>query len=120
MFHVPEFLGLIPGSDVDETTSWSTVLQKLMVAQLVKRVLAHHGHETLTAANDTCPGPDEFISVLQTTVGRDSSVGMQTRHGLDGPGIDYRWGSFFPTSVQTGPGAHPASCTVDTVSLSRE
>ena len=47
-----------------------------MVAQLCKRVLAYHGHETLTAANGTCPGPEEFSTYLQTTVGRNSLVGM--------------------------------------------
>jgi hypothetical protein len=28
--------------------------------------------------------------------GRDSSVGIATRYGLDGPGIEYRWGRDFP------------------------
>jgi hypothetical protein len=88
---------LIPGSDVDETTSWSTVLlENLMVAQLVQQVLAYHGHETLTAANGTCPGPDEFSSVLHTSVCQDDSVGTATRYGLEGPGTDYRWVRDFP------------------------
>ena len=50
-------------------------------------------------------------------VGRDSSVGIETRHGLDGPGIEFRWGSRFSAPVQTGPGAHPASYTTGTVSF---
>jgi hypothetical protein len=29
-------------------------------------------------------------------VGRDSSVGIATRYGLDGPGIEFRWGQDFP------------------------
>jgi hypothetical protein len=29
-------------------------------------------------------------------VGRDSSVGVVTRHGLDGSGIECRWGRDFP------------------------
>ena len=29
-------------------------------------------------------------------MGRDSSVGMATRYGLDGPGIESRWGRDFP------------------------
>jgi hypothetical protein len=29
-------------------------------------------------------------------VGRDSSVGIVTRYGLDGPGIESRWGRDFP------------------------
>ena len=28
--------------------------------------------------------------------GRDSSVGIKTRYGLDGPGIETRWGRDFP------------------------
>ena len=70
MVHVPEILGLSPGSDVDEISLWSTVLlENLMVAQLVKIILAFHGHESLTSASGTCPGPDQFSSHLQTTDG---------------------------------------------------
>ena len=29
-------------------------------------------------------------------VGRDNSVGIVTRYGLDGPGIEYRYGRDFP------------------------
>ena len=29
---------------------------------------------------------------MQTYVGRDSSVGIATGYGLDGPGIESRWG----------------------------
>ena len=28
--------------------------------------------------------------------GRDSSVGIATRYGMDGPGIESRWGRHFP------------------------
>jgi len=51
------------------------------------------------------------------TVGRDSSVGIATGYGLDGPGIERRWGARFSAPVQTGPGAHPASCTTGTGSF---
>ena len=44
-------------------------------------------------------------------MGRDSSVGIATRYGLDGPGIESLWGARFSTPVQTGPGAYPAPCT---------
>ena len=43
--------------------------------------------------------------------GPGSSVGIATNYGLDGPGIEFRSGRDFPP-VQTGPGAHPASCTM--------
>ena len=52
-------------------------------------------------------------------MGRDSSVGIATRYGLDGPGIESQWGARFSASVQTGPGAHPASYTVGTGSFPR-
>jgi hypothetical protein len=51
-------------------------------------------------------------------VGRDISVGIATRYGLDGPVIESRWGATFSAPVQTGPWAHPASCKVRTGSLS--
>ena len=59
----------------------------------------------------------KFLIMLHN-VGRDGSVGIATRYGLDGPGIDSRWGARFSTPVQTGRGAHPASYTMDTGSLS--
>jgi hypothetical protein len=49
--------------------------------------------------------------------GRDSSVGIATGYGLDGPGTESRWGRGFFVHVQTGPGAHPASCTMGTGSF---
>ena len=41
---------------------------------------------------------------------RGSSVGLATRYGLDGPGIESRC-----APVQTGPVAHPTSCTMQWV-----
>jgi hypothetical protein len=55
---------------------------------------------------------------LQGSVSRDSVVGIATRYGLDGPGVESRWGRF-SAPVQTGPGAHPVSYTMSTRSLSR-
>jgi hypothetical protein len=37
----------------------------------------------------------------------------------DGPGIESRWEARFSAAVQTGPGAHAASYTMGTGSLSR-
>jgi len=66
---------------------------------------------------------EQFVGITRTyygkSVGRDSSVGIATRYGLDGPGIESRWGARFSAPVQTGPGPHPASYTVGTRSLSR-
>jgi hypothetical protein len=50
-------------------------------------------------------------------MGRDSSVGIVTRYGLDGSGIDSRWGASFSAPVQTGPGAHLALYKMDTGSF---
>jgi len=44
--------------------------------------------------------------------GPRSSVRIATDYGLDGPGIETQWGRYF-SPVQTGPGAHPASCTME-------
>ena len=50
--------------------------------------------------------------------GRNSAVGIATRYGLDGPGIESRWGARFSAPVQPGPGAYPASYTMGTGSFS--
>ena len=50
-------------------------------------------------------------------MGRDSSVGIANGCGLDGPGIESRWEAIFFAPVQTGPAAHPASCTIGTESF---
>ena len=48
-----------------------------------------------------------------------SAVGTATRYGLDGPGIESPWGGGrdFSAPVHTGPGAHPAPCTMGTGSF---
>jgi hypothetical protein len=50
-------------------------------------------------------------------VGRDGSVGIATRYGLDGPDIESQWGARFSTPVQAGSEAHPVSCTMGTGSF---
>jgi len=51
--------------------------------------------------------------------GQDDVVSIATCYRLEGLGIETWWGARFSTPVQTGPGAHPASYTMDTGSLSR-
>jgi hypothetical protein len=53
--------------------------------------------------------------VLVLTVGRNSSVCIATRYGLDGPGIESRWRRFFYAHVQTESGLHQTSYTMGTV-----
>ena len=47
-------------------------------------------------------------------MGQNSSVGIATRYGLDGPGIESRWGARLSAPVQTGPEAHQASYIMGT------
>ena len=48
-----------------------------------------------------------------------SSVGIPSGYGLDSPGIEYQWRARFFEPVQTGPGAHQASCTMYTGTFPR-
>jgi len=48
-----------------------------------------------------------YLCVI-TLEGRYSSVGITTRYGLDGPGVESRWGTKFSAPVPTGFGAHSA------------
>jgi hypothetical protein len=59
----------------------------------------------------------EFYYLTINSMGRDSSIGIATDYGLDGPGFESRWGARFFAHVQTRPEAHPASCTIDTGSF---
>ena len=56
----------------------------------------------------------ELSGVTSFRCGLGSSVGLATVYGLDGLGIESRWGARFSAPVQTSPEAHPASCTMGT------
>jgi hypothetical protein len=61
-----------------------------------------------------------FVSLpnpLTLCVGRDSSVGIVTRYGPDGPGIESRRGATYFAPFQAGLGSHPASYTMGTGSF---
>jgi len=52
-------------------------------------------------------GPQAFIfldDITKFIVGRESSVGIATRYGLDGSGIEFRWGRDFPHPYRTAVG----------------
>ena len=51
---------------------------------------------------------------LKNCLCRDGAVGLATPYGLDGTGIESRWGPRFSPPVQIGPGCYPASYTVGT------
>jgi len=55
--------------------------------------------------------------ICRPAVGRDSSVGIATRYGLDSPVIESRRGASFSAPVQTDPGAHTASYSMGTGSI---
>jgi len=57
-----------------------------------------------------------YLSKYHTVGGPGNSVGIATDYGLDGPGSNPGGGRDFPP-VQTGPGAHPASCKMGTGSF---
>jgi len=50
---------------------------------------------------------DLIFVIIYTMMVRDSSVGIATRYGLDGPGIGSRWGRDFPHSSRTALGPVP-------------
>ena len=60
---------------------------------------------------------DESPKDSFNVMGHDSSVGIATRYGLDGPGMESRWGARFSAPVQTCPGAQPVSYTMGTGSF---
>ena len=62
-------------------------------------------------------GGKKYVHINTFLCGPGSVVGIATGYGLDGPGIESRPGTRISAPVQTGPGAHPASCTVGTGSF---
>ena len=58
---------------------------------------------------------DIFLTPVTSTY--TSAVGIATCYGLDGPWIESWWGARYSAPVQSGPGAHPATCTMGTGSL---
>jgi len=57
------------------------------------------------------------ITMIPLIKGPGSVVGIATGYGLGRSGFESRWGARFSAPVQTGPGAHPASCTRGTGSF---
>jgi hypothetical protein len=62
-----------------------------------------------------------IIHITYAYRGPCSSVGIANGYGLNGPWIggggEFPVGARFSAPVQTGPGAHPASCTMGTGSF---
>ena len=85
-----------------------------------KRILYTRSAELPGASSPSRPDTVQWRRIFVGTrygSGPNSSVGIATRYGLDGPGIESRWGTRFSAPVHTGPGAHSASCTMGTGSF---
>jgi len=54
-----------------------------------------------------------FTQNPDVNVGRDSAVGIATRYGLDGPGIEFQWGRDFPPPSR--PALGPTQCSIQLV-----
>jgi hypothetical protein len=50
-----------------------------------------------------------LLLLLLLLIGRGSSVGIATRYGLGGPGIESQWGRYFPhpSTQELGPNQTP-------------
>ena len=55
-----------------------------------------------------------IITLHFSHVGRDSSVRIATRYGLEDPETEFRWETKYSTPVQTVPEAYPTSCIIGT------
>ena len=61
--------------------------------------------------------PREEEAIYPVCGSRDGVVGIATHYGLEGPGIESRWGAKFSAPIQNGCDAHPASGTMGTGSF---
>ena len=69
---------------------------------------------SLCTVHDIHTNRTGFICGHKTERGPGSVVIIATGYWLDGLGIESRWVARFSAPVHTGPGAHPASCTMGT------
>ena len=80
-------------------------------------------HSVQDGAHTICANAGDLLTSqqlllhCQSSDGRDSSLGIAIRYGLNGPGIESPWEARFSAPVQTCRWAHPASCTTGTGSL---
>jgi hypothetical protein len=82
----------------------------------VRKSVHHHTIQIIQSTR--CNSFTSLLLDVYVWLNRPGSVvGIATGYGLDGPGIEYRWAVRFSAPVQTGPGAHPASCTMGTGSF---
>lgn len=102
-----------------DTNDFSHMLMFLRFSSVVK---LKNGLKNLmcTACNvsSACKCESGMATLWIFRVGRDSSVAITTRYGVDGQGIESACGARFFLPEQTVPEAHPASYTKGTGYLS--
>jgi len=87
------------------------------VFRFIRTIIGHFNYKRHKKIVDSSHANLNFDICMFWNRGPGSSVDMATDYGLDGPGIESRWEARFSTPVQTGPGAQPTSCTMDTGSF---
>ena len=101
------------GSPAASRASNTEAINKFLPKRVTayRQIRANSDTDVSVHTNDT----NFFHYVTLRKEGQDSSVGIATRYGLDGPGIKSRSRARFSAPIQTGPGAHTASYTMGTV-----
>ena len=96
---------------------WPSITTSAEVKERVELYLcSHSGHSWPVPGWTPQKESSLIIGCKQKNSGPGSSVSIVTDYGLDGLGIESRWGENFPP-VQTCPGAHLASCKMGTGSF---
>jgi hypothetical protein len=110
-------LYLIASIGVTKTVNVQIGLRYVMRYVLIDKLQSSEGTYCLHILSGMIPKMEPLRSLKNvqlkwTSSGPGSSVSIATGYGVDGPGIESQWGARFSASFQTGPGAHPASCTM--------
>jgi len=87
-----------------------------MLEVIMSRCRCTESFATVPSAGSNFAVPTAQKPLVPLYCGPGGSVGIATDYGLDGLGSNPGGDEIFPP-VQTGPGAHPASCTMGTGSL---
>jgi hypothetical protein len=85
-----------------EILTWSLIVSadpRMRITELLEQVGNWAGDLVLSSSR-------ECFSISFTIIGRASSVGLATRYGLNGPGIESRWGRDFPHPSRPALGPH--------------
>jgi len=100
-----------PRQEANQLTLNIVLLTKVIVTLVVEKFSTFYGNRFFFTVF-------KRVSILakltEPIVGRDRAVGIASRYGLDGSGIESRWGTRFSAPVQTGPGTRPASYAMGT------